>query len=247
MPSQRARRRREPVRRQAPLGAPAGESLQEALRAAQGGGVERLPLLRSAWSGRGPACTEDLRQLSGIAPAAGLQGIDTGTGADVLGATRATAPACSMLQVGCPAARAARTGVRVCHRRDDAGRRLLAAAACRQAPAVQARGGVARTVLCRLARALEAAFARSPPATFGVEATPSRRSTSKASSVGNMAVAIAKYRLEVLGAAASCTRHPARGAGGHAQAALAGPCEGKARPADPAGRSRSARRSRART
>ena len=63
--------------------ASARESLQGLFGAAQGG-LERLPLLRQALERTGPACAEEVRSLAAAPLRLALQGIDSGSAADVL-------------------------------------------------------------------------------------------------------------------------------------------------------------------
>ena len=184
-----------------------GESLQE-LFAARGGGVERLPLLREVMEKAASACTEEVRSLIGMPLRLGLDGIGSGTGADMLQGKGDRVVAVldapgweSKLLVR--ADRAAVFGIVETMLGSDSSQphQVLE----RDLTAVEV--ALAEFYFGALSRGLTMAFAEVAATTFSID--PPMDQTDLEGLVGDMPVAIAGYRLDVGGEVLAAIPHAA--------------------------------------
>jgi flagellar motor switch protein FliM len=177
--------------------ASARESLQGLFGAAQGG-LERLPLLRQALERTGPACAEDVRSLAAAPLRLALQGIDTGTGGDVLVPGRGDRAMAVLgasgwdAQLFASADRGAVFAIVEAMLGGDGSQ--PAHAAERVLSKVEA--DVAGLFFASIARALVVSFASIAPSPFSVEATADKIDFDTIER--QHAVVVARYRLDAL-------------------------------------------------
>jgi len=177
--------------------ASARESLQGLFGAPQGG-LERLPLLRQALERTGPACAEDLRGLAAAPLRLALQGIDTGSGGDVLAPGRGDRAMAVLGASGWDAqlfASVDRGAVFAIVEAMLGGDGSQPAHAAERALS-KVEADVAGLFFASIARALVVSFAPIAPSPFSVEAAADKIDFD--SIEREHAVVVAKYRLDVL-------------------------------------------------
>jgi|SoiMethySBSTD1v2_1073268.scaffolds.fasta_scaffold08615_9 flagellar motor switch protein FliM len=177
--------------------ASARESLQGLFGAAQGG-LERLPLLRQALEGTGPACAEEVRAMAAAPVRLVLKGIDNGNGADVLAPGRGDRALAVLVaadwraQLFASADRGAVFAMLEAMLGGDGSQAAHAA----ERPLSKVEADVAGLFFAAIARGLAASFAPIAASAFEVAATAEEIDFDRIER--DFAVVIATYRLETL-------------------------------------------------